>query len=300
MGAMTIKLGVIGLSEGNGHPYSWGAIVNGYDPLAMQACGFPTIPRYLAEQSWPEAQLQGARVEWVWTQSPELSRRVASASCIPNVATHLEEMLPAVDALLLARDDAENHLQFAAPFLAAGKPVYIDKPVALSLEGLEELYALEQFPGQIFSCSALRYSGELQLSVSDREMLGDIREIHAVTPKSWRKYSAHIIEPVLNMLGASAEPAHIIADKRGEGAALTVEWSNGTVTRLFALSDASSPIMFRVHGAGGYKELKFTDSFTAFRAALADFVEGIETRTVRTPYAHLRRVVTLIEAGDAP
>ena len=26
---MTLKLGIIGLSEGNGHPYSWSAIFNG-------------------------------------------------------------------------------------------------------------------------------------------------------------------------------------------------------------------------------------------------------------------------------
>src|SRR5690554_2257137 len=47
---MTIRLGVIGLSDGNGHPYSWSAIVNGYDPVAMQACEFPVIPEYLGHQ----------------------------------------------------------------------------------------------------------------------------------------------------------------------------------------------------------------------------------------------------------
>ena len=33
---MTLKLGVIGLSEGNGHPYSWSAIFNGYDSVEME------------------------------------------------------------------------------------------------------------------------------------------------------------------------------------------------------------------------------------------------------------------------
>ena len=32
---MILNLGVIGLSEGNGHPYSWSAIFNGYDSVEM-------------------------------------------------------------------------------------------------------------------------------------------------------------------------------------------------------------------------------------------------------------------------
>ena len=43
-----LKLGIIGLSEGNGHPYSWSAIINGsYAPEIMAECGYPTIPAYL-------------------------------------------------------------------------------------------------------------------------------------------------------------------------------------------------------------------------------------------------------------
>ena len=43
----TLKLGIIGLSSDNGHPYSWSAIFNGYDPEEMARCPFPGIPEYL-------------------------------------------------------------------------------------------------------------------------------------------------------------------------------------------------------------------------------------------------------------
>ena len=39
-----IKLGIIGMSDGNGHPYSWSAIFNGYNRDEMQKCTFPVIP----------------------------------------------------------------------------------------------------------------------------------------------------------------------------------------------------------------------------------------------------------------
>ncbi len=46
----SIKLAMLGLGmvEGNGHPYSWRATINGgYDGQAMSECGYPVISEYL-------------------------------------------------------------------------------------------------------------------------------------------------------------------------------------------------------------------------------------------------------------
>ena len=42
-----LKIGIIGSSDGNGHPYSWSAIFNGYNKKIMEDCEFPAIPNYL-------------------------------------------------------------------------------------------------------------------------------------------------------------------------------------------------------------------------------------------------------------
>ena len=42
------------MSEGNGHPYSWSAIFNGYNRDEMKNCIFPVIPEYLNNQVFPE------------------------------------------------------------------------------------------------------------------------------------------------------------------------------------------------------------------------------------------------------
>lgn len=151
-----LKLGLIGISPGNGHPYSWSAIINGYDAEAMEDCGFPAIPRYLEEQVWPEAQIAGAQVTHIWTQDAVKSRAIARASCISEVVNEPDDLIGLVDAILLARDDAAQHLTYAAPFLEAGVPIYIDKPIATNRVGLKALRSREQYPGQIFTCSALR------------------------------------------------------------------------------------------------------------------------------------------------
>ena len=46
----TIRLAMLGMVEGNGHPYSWSAIFNGYDRAAMAKCPYPTIPDYLNKE----------------------------------------------------------------------------------------------------------------------------------------------------------------------------------------------------------------------------------------------------------
>jgi predicted dehydrogenase len=299
---MNLKLGIIGLSDGNGHPYSWSAIFNGYDPEAMEQCGFPVIPRYLEQQTWPESRIKGAEVVAVWTQSEELSRKIAKAAKIPRIVSTPEEMLGEVDAVLLARDDAENHLEFAAPFMKAGLPVYIDKPIALSVSALSKLYELEQYPGQIFTCSALRYSAELMLTEADRRELGQIRQIAAFTPKSWSKYAVHIIEPVLNMLPSFDEPVSVntTTSRNSEddtSGTLLVGWRSGVQTAFFATGDGVTPISVHVIGTKGYKSLNFTDSFSAFKSALEAFVGGVRSREVASPKTFNTLVVELLERG---
>ncbi len=55
-----LRLAMLGMIEGNGHPYSWSAIVNGYDPAAMAACPYPVIPVYLGKQPLESVRIPGA------------------------------------------------------------------------------------------------------------------------------------------------------------------------------------------------------------------------------------------------
>ena len=297
---MTLKLGVIGSSEGNGHPYSWSAIFNGYDPVEMEKCGYPVIPRYLEQQQWPASQIREAKVTAVWTQDIALSQRIAKAAKIEHVVTCYTDMIGQVDAVLLARDDAHNHLQYAEPFLRQGIPIYIDKPIALSIDNLEKLYELQQYSGQIFTCSALRYSKELALTAADRQSLGSIKKITAFTPKSWSKYAVHIIEPVLNMLpegDKAVEIATLSADKDSGSGSLMARWESGVQTNFFALGDVQAPISIRVFGTHGWKDFTFTDSFSAFKAALQAFVQGISDKKIMSDKAFNTTVVQLLERG---
>jgi hypothetical protein len=295
-GARELKLGIIGLSDGNGHPYSWAAIFNGYDRAAMASCPFPVIPAYLAERSFPADAIPGARVTHVWAQNKADAEHVARASRIPAVVERYQDMVGQVDAVLLARDDAENHLEMSRPFLEAGLPIYIDKPVALSLADLDAMYARRRRPGQIFSCSALRFAPEFQLSDAERRELGEVRHVQAVVPKSWEKYGAHVVDPVLNMFGLYGKECRVVSSFARDVRVVAADW--GSLSAVFtSVGAASSDIRIRIFGTKSSRDLIFKNTYDAFKKALEVFVEGVRTGKEMTPRPELASVVSILERG---
>jgi hypothetical protein len=296
--AAKLRLGILGLSEGNGHPYSWSAIFNGYDPEAMKRCPFPVIPEYLGKRRFPEDAIAEATVTHIWTQERAKSEQIASAARIPHIVDRYEEMIGQVDGILLARDDAANHLTMSEPFLRAGLPVYIDKPLALSRREAEKIYLRQKYKGQIFTCSALAFAKELILTDDDRASLGSIGRIESSTMKYWPTYSPHIIEPVLNMIGDQGTITDIHVTRSPEGmVAVEVSWETGLETCFSALGAHTKSIEIVVIGDRRLKRLVFADSFSAFRSALQAFVDTIRRRRGPISREYVMTVVGIIEAG---
>lgn len=294
---MPVRLGLIGISPGNGHPYSWGAIFNGYDSVRMEECGFPVIPRYLEEQSYPDAAIRDANVTHVWAPERGVADHISKSVYIPNVVDEFTAMIGHIDGLLLARDDAEAHLHFAAPFLDAGIPVYIDKPLALSVDEAQQMIDRQRFPGQLFSCSALKYAKELTLSQEDLARLGRIRYVAATVPKDWDKYAIHAIDPILKLVGDRGELVGARASKDGDISSLCATYRDDFLLHITALGKVPSPISITVFGELNWKELVFRDSFHAFKFALEDFVDGIRNHDVRTSTESMLNAIRLVEAG---
>ena len=85
-----IRLAMLGMVDGDGHPSSWSAIFNGYDPAEMAKCPYPVIPAYLSKQPPGAFGVGGARVTHIWTDNPEDAARVARASLIPDILARPE------------------------------------------------------------------------------------------------------------------------------------------------------------------------------------------------------------------
>jgi hypothetical protein len=238
-----------------------------------------------------------ANVTHVWAQDKQIAMHIAKAALIENVVDNFTDMIGKVDGVLLARDDAETHYEFAKPFLNAGIPIYIDKPLALSVSEAKRLIDLQKYPGQLFSCSALRYAKEFQLSGPDLAQIGHLRHIHATVPKDWDKYAVHVIEPLLMLAKDRGSVARIRTWRNNETTALAVEYSKGLQILVNTMGLSSAPLTLRVMGDLGWKDLFFKDTFFAFKSALFDFVQGIIHKDVRIKSELMLEVIELIEAG---
>ena len=133
-----IRLGIIGMTEGNGHPYSWSAMFNKFDRERMpKECPFPVIPVYLAREDYDAMEIPGAHVDYIWCNDRRDAEHVASLSLIPNVVGKPEEMIGKVDAVIIATDIGSEHVERARPVLEAGLPLHsrVPRGVRPRLEG---------------------------------------------------------------------------------------------------------------------------------------------------------------------
>ncbi len=292
-----LRLGVIGFSPGNGHPYSWSAIFNGYNPEVMEGCGFPVIPRYLEKQQFPASAIEGALVTHVWTQDTSISKHIAEAANIPNVCSEVADFYGEVDAVLLARDDAESHLTIGLDLLKAGMAVYIDKPLALTAADADLLISSQHYPGQLFSCSAMRYAPEFQLDQAELNSLGEVGAVHAMVPKDWEKYAVHVIEPALKLIPGRGALLRTSVWRSDDRVTLLAEFANGPELQINTMGRSVAPLSITLFGIREWKRLEFNDTFRAFRAALQDFVAGVRLRDVRITPDEMLDVVRIVEAG---
>ncbi len=291
-----IRLAMLGMIEGNGHPYSWSAIINGYDPAEMAKCPFPVIPQYLSEVPLNTMRVLGARVTHVWTDDPTDAPTVAAASRIEHVVSQPEDVIGQVDAVIIGTDDGHEHVRRARPFLEAGLPMFVDKPLAINVPDLNQ-YIRWQRSGKVFlSSSNMRYAPEVKLILRQKAQLGDLRWITSCTSKTWERYAIHALEAIWPVLG----PGFVgIRTESREGSDIAyITHQSGTQVNLAAIYDAvGSYGALHVFGTKGNLAVTCWDTYTAFRNQLVAFIEMLRTGQRPYPLSETVELMAVIIAG---
>lgn len=291
-----IRLAMLGMIEGNGHPYSWSAIVNGYDPAEMAKCPYAGIPVYLGKQPLETVRIPGARVTHIWTDNPAEAPLVAKASLIRNVVEKPEDVIGHVDAVVIATDDGEDHVRRARPFIEAGLPVFIDKPMATNIAELRQFVQWQRAGKVLLSTSGMKYAPEMKLSAAQQEHVGDLRWITSFTCKTWERYGIHALEAVYALLG----PGFISAQTQHQAGSDLVHLRHecGAQITLAAILDAYGSFgAVHLYGTKGDLALKLTDTYSAFRAQLVTFIDMLRTGTPPFDFQQTIELMAIIIAG---
>ena len=287
---------MLGMIPDNGHPYSWSAIVNGYDPAAMAGCPYPVIPKYLGAQPAGTVRIPGVQVTHLWTDVAAEAADVSRASLIPHVLARPEDAIGQVDAVMISTDDGFDHVRRAQPFVEAGLPVFVDKPLATSLEELRTFIDWRRGGARILSSSGLRYAAELDHAPGDLAPLGELRWISGVTCKTWERYGIHLLEPLLRIVGPGFESVRL-ESRPGLEVAHLFHRSGIQLNVPVPYDGGGSFGTIHVCGTAGQRTIRFSDTYTNFRRQLLSYIDYVRTGVDPFPFAETVELMTIIIAG---
>ena len=291
-----IRLAMLGMVDGNGHPYSWSAIFNGYERNGMARCPFPVIPEYLSAQDPALMRIEGARVTHIWTDDPADADKVAAAAKIPNIVAKDTDAIGQVDAVIIATDKGFEHADRARPFIEAGLPVFVDKPLVDNEAGLKMFHAWVMDGKAILSTSAMRYAREFVAAKARLPELGEPRYLSMSTAKTWERYGIHALEGLYPVLG----PGFISVRNTGteERNIVHVKHRLGVDVVLIAIRDMYGGFCrLSAMGTEGAFDVAFSDTFYAFKTQLQRFVEYLRTGNRPVPWAETVELMKIIIAG---
>jgi len=286
-----LRLAMLGMIPGNGHPYSWAAIVNGYEPDLIAKCPYPVINNYLGAQPEGSVGIADAEVTHIWTDDPADAPQVAAASKISRVVPRMEDVIGEVDAVIISTDDGTDHVRRARPFVEAGLPVFVDKPMATTLAELKQFARWQRDGARILSSSGMRYAPAVA-GLQGSEW----RWLTSITCKTWERYGIHALEPVYTVTG----PGFLdVRTEAQEGSDLVhCRHTNGTQATIAAIHDAVGSFgIINAYGVTEHRTVALRDTYSAFRGQLVAVVDWLRSGEDPYPFTETLELMAILIAA---
>ena len=208
----------------------------------------------------------------------------------------IEEMCKNVDAVMIESVDGRPHLDQARPVIKAGKPLFLDKPMAGSLKDVLELFRLaKEAKVPVFSSSSLRFAKAVQAVRNGS--IGTVKYCEATSPASLEKthpdlfwYGVHGCETLYTVMGRGCETV-----KRGKTADGMIEvtgtWAGGR-TGIFRESKTYSGI------AKGDKGEAVIGAYDGYAPLVVEVIKFFQTGIAPVSPEETIELFTFMEAAD--
>ena len=292
-----IKLAMLGMTEGNGHPYSWSIIINGrYNAEALAKCPYAAIIDYISKQPKKTLGIQDVEVSHVWTDDPEDAKLVAKVAEIENIVEDPKEVIEYVDAVLVATDIGSEHVERCRPFVEANVPIFVDKPLCDNFSDLKIFQKWIEEGKPIISSSAMRYCKEFEPYHQSTYELGDLRYINVTMAKSWEKYGIHALETLYPIVGPGFTSIQNLGDK--DRNIVHLHHSKGIDINIANVYDMLGGFgLVSLAGTKSGIQIKSTDTFYAFKKQLESYVHYLRTGLKPVPWEETYELMKLVAAG---
>ena len=289
-----IKLGIIGYSKLNGHPYSFSGIINGINKSYFKNyANWPFIYDYLLKNK-KKLGFKGMRITHVWTQNYILTKNIANSCLIKNPCLSLKEMIQDIDAVIIARDDWKSHLNLAIPFLKKNIPTFVDKPLTLNKKEMN-LFKPYLKKGLLMSCSGLRFSPKILNLKKNLKKLGRIKNIEALVVNNFEKYGVHMLDIINELLGVKYHSIYKISPNKQFYKNKT---KNNISFILKCLGKVEKTFDINLFGSKKNLKIKIDDNFNAFYNTLRNFEKMIKTKKNPIKFDSTMNIMNTLKAGS--
>ncbi|HEV8001633.1 MAG TPA: Gfo/Idh/MocA family oxidoreductase [Planctomycetaceae bacterium] len=128
-----------------------------------------------------------------------------------EIVDSISALLPKVDVVLLETNDGRPHLEQALAVMKAGKPLFIDKPIAGSLADAIAIFeASKRYHVPVFSSSSLRFSKNTLEARNGK--VGPVQRCETTSPCHLEKthpdlfwYGIHGVESLFTVMGTGCK-----------------------------------------------------------------------------------------------
>jgi predicted dehydrogenase len=217
-----------------------------------------------------------------------------------EIVDSIPALLPKVDAVLLESVDGRPHLEQVRPVLEAGKPVFIDKPLAGSLAdaiAISELAKKHDVPW--FSSSSLRFGPGIAKTKADPK-LGEIVGCDTWGPCHLEPhhpdlywYGIHGCELLYTYMGTGCEQ---VSRSQTEGTDVVVGvWKDGRIGTFRGIRQGKQDYGAIVFGAKGVVLAPGYEGYKPLAEQIATF---FKTRQPPVKAEETLELMTFMEAAD--
>jgi hypothetical protein len=287
----------------------WGAAARGAElRIGMIGCDTSHVVAFTETLNNPEAKghVPGGKVVAAYKGgSPDIPSSISRVGGYSKTLREkygvkfydrIEEMCQDVDAVLLESVDGRPHLEQVRPVLQAHKPVFIDKPMAASLQDVIEIFRLaKEAKVPVFSSSSLRFARNTQ-AVRDG-LIGKVTYAETYGPCErephhpdlfW--YGVHGVESLFTVMGTGCQTVQRQTTPDGK-IEVVGTWSGGRKGVFREDQD--------FHGlAKGEKGETAAGSFDGYEPLVAVIMKFFQTGVAPVKPEETIEIIAFMEAAD--
>jgi len=216
-----------------------------------------------------------------------------------EIVESIDELLTKVDAVLLESNDGRPHYEQVLPVLKAGKPVFIDKPIAGSLADAIAIFeAARHYKVPVFSSSSLRFSPGAQALRNGK--IGEITGCDAYSPCSLQAdhpdlfwYGIHGVETLFTVMGTGCENVSRVSTPDFDVAVGT--WKGGRIGTFRGIRKGGGGYGGTAFGTKGVQPI---GGYGGYRPLVVQFVEFFRTGKPPVSEAETLEIYAFMEAAD--